>query len=86
MLTVTRGRVFALDIFDTGFKANTTSREAGRRYRDMVFRVGGRQAEMKTLTDYLGHAPSTGPYLAWLQGTKRDKSLSNVGEGIEGPA
>nr|A0A8J9S3C0.1 RecName: Full=Oligopeptidase PhomG; AltName: Full=Phomopsin biosynthesis cluster protein G [Diaporthe leptostromiformis]BDA39153.1 peptidase M3 [Diaporthe leptostromiformis] len=64
------GRVFAMDIFDAGFKEKTTSREAGRRYRDMVYRVGGRQAEMKTMTDYLGHEPSTHPYLAWLQGTR----------------
>ncbi len=40
------------------------SREDGRRYRDMVLRVGRRQAEMKTLTDYLGHAPSIRPYLS----------------------
>ena len=42
MLTLSRGRVFALDIFDTGFKQDITSREAGRRYRDMALRVGGR--------------------------------------------
>lgn len=62
-----RGRVFALDIFDAGFKDDTMSKEAGRRYRDMVLSKGGRQPEMKTLTDYLGHEPSTEPYLAWLR-------------------
>jgi metallopeptidase MepB len=61
--------MFALDIFETGFKEDTMSKKAGRRYRDMVFRVGGSQPEMKTLTDYLGHEPSTGPYLAWLGAT-----------------
>ncbi|ETS76207.1 hypothetical protein PFICI_11594 [Pestalotiopsis fici W106-1] len=70
------GRVFALDIFDTGFKENPSSQEAGRKYRDKVLRVGGRQPEMKTMTEYLGHAPSTRPYLAWLKGTMRDGSLS----------
>ncbi|KAI1323212.1 hypothetical protein F5Y16DRAFT_384503 [Xylariaceae sp. FL0255] len=68
------GRVFALDIFETGFKADTMNQEAGRRYRDMIYRIGGRQAEMKTLTDYLGHSPSIGPYLIWLQGTRRSPS------------
>ncbi|KAI1842107.1 hypothetical protein JX266_011640 [Neoarthrinium moseri] len=75
--------VFALDIFESGFKKDTTSQEAGRRYRDMVFRVGGRQPEMKTLTDYLGHAPSIGPYLAWLQGTRSSRNSSDAGGGIQ---
>lgn len=82
MLTLCSGRVFALDIFDTGFKQDTTSREAGRRYRDMVFRVGGRQAEMKTLTDYLGHEPSIQPYLTWLQNTRSGSRPANVREGV----
>ncbi|EFW98998.1 metallopeptidase [Grosmannia clavigera kw1407] len=61
------GRVFALDLFDVGFKHDSTSKDAGRRYRDMVIVKGGSQPEMKTLTDFLGHRPSTGPYLAWLR-------------------
>lgn len=32
----------------------------------MVLRVGGSQPEMKTLTDYLGHQPSTRPYFVYL--------------------
>jgi hypothetical protein len=48
----------------------------------MVFRVGGRQAEMQTLTDYLGHEPSINPYLAWLQNTRGGSHSSNVGEGV----
>jgi metallopeptidase MepB len=47
------------------------SKDAGRRYRDMVYRVGGSQPEMKTLVDYLGHEPSTKPYFAWLGATKK---------------
>lgn len=42
------------------------SKEAGRRYRDMILRVGGSQSEMKTLRDYLGREPTTRPYLEWL--------------------
>jgi hypothetical protein len=43
----------------------------------MILRIGGRQPEMKTMTDYLGHEPSIGPYLAWLQNTMRGKSSPN---------
>lgn len=42
------------------------NKEAGRRYRNMVLRVGGSQPEIKTLTDYLGREPSTGPYFRYL--------------------
>lgn len=60
------GKVFALDIFKTGFERDTMSKEGGRRYRDMVLQVGGSQPEMKTLTDYLGRPPSTSPYFEYL--------------------
>lgn len=60
------GRLFALDIFKAGFEKDTLSMENGRRYRNMVLRVGGSQPEMKTLTDYLGHPPSTRPYFDYL--------------------
>ncbi|OAQ82559.1 metallopeptidase [Purpureocillium lilacinum] len=79
------GSAFALDMFDTGFKKDTTSPEAGRRYRDMVLRVGGRQPEMKTLTDYLGHAPSPGPYIAWLQGARDQRTQPNASERSHAP-
>lgn len=42
------------------------SKEAGRRYRDLILRVGGSQSGMKTLNDYLGREPTTRPYLVWL--------------------
>ncbi len=40
-LTLYRGRVFALDMFETGFKEDSMSKEAGRRYRDLILRIGG---------------------------------------------
>lgn len=49
--------MWALDIFDTFFAADTTNKEAGRRYREMILRPGGSQPEWKTLTDYLGRLP-----------------------------
>ena len=43
------------------------AQEAGRRFRDEVFEVGGRRPEMVTLTRYLGgRAPSMEPYFRWL--------------------
>ncbi|OQD60387.1 hypothetical protein PENPOL_c024G08170 [Penicillium polonicum] len=60
------GMVLAFDIFETGFRQDTMSKEAGRRYRDMILRVGGSQSEIKTLRDYLGREPTTRPYLEWL--------------------
>lgn len=65
-LTKYSGRVFALDIFKTGFERDTMSQEAGKKYRDMVLMVGGSQPEMKTLTDFLGREPSTKPYFEYL--------------------
>ncbi|CAI7617495.1 unnamed protein product [Penicillium viridicatum] len=60
------GMVLAFYIFETGFRQDTMSKEAGRRYRDMILRVGGSQSEIKTLRDYLGREPTTRPYLEWL--------------------
>ncbi|KAJ5506685.1 Neurolysin/Thimet oligopeptidase N-terminal [Penicillium expansum] len=70
--TATYCTVFAFDIFETGFRQDTMSKEAGRRYRDMILRVGGSQPEMKTLRDYLGREPTTRPYLEWLGARPRD--------------
>jgi len=42
------------------------SKEAGRRYRDMVLRPGGSLPEMDVLTQYLGRGPSTRPYFEYL--------------------
>ncbi|KAK4500398.1 hypothetical protein PRZ48_008587 [Zasmidium cellare] len=60
------GRLFAINIFEAGFAGDVLNKENGRRYRDMVLCKGGTQPEMKTLTEYLGHEPSSKPYLAWL--------------------
>ncbi|EGP86093.1 uncharacterized protein MYCGRDRAFT_74077 [Zymoseptoria tritici IPO323] len=60
------GRLFAINIFEAGFAGDVLSRENGRRYRELVLCMGGTQPEMKTLIDYLGHEPSSAPYLAWL--------------------
>lgn len=71
-LTGSRGRVFALDIFNTGFAADTLSKDAGSRYRDMVLRLGGSQPEIDVLTRYLGREPSTRPYFEYLGIEPRD--------------
>jgi metallopeptidase MepB len=44
---------------DSVFKKNPMDPKEGRRYRHMVLEKGGSQEEMKTLTDFLGRAPST---------------------------
>jgi len=41
-------------------------KDAGKRFRDEVLAVAGRQPEMATLTRYLGGAPSTDPYFYWM--------------------
>ncbi|KAL7954194.1 hypothetical protein V8C34DRAFT_320186 [Trichoderma compactum] len=64
--TYVLGRVFALDMWNRQFEANTLDEDAARRIRDTVFCVGGRQPEEKTLKNYLGHKPSTSPYSQWL--------------------
>ncbi|KAK0756199.1 LOW QUALITY PROTEIN: hypothetical protein N5P37_011114, partial [Trichoderma harzianum] len=64
--TYVPGRVFALNMWNREFKTNTLNKDAARRFRDTVFCVGGKQPEEKTLRDYLGHEPSTGPYFKWL--------------------
>lgn len=48
------------------FKASTLDKEAARRFRDTVFRVGGGQPEEETLKEYLGQEPSTSAYFKWL--------------------
>ncbi|KAF2724833.1 zincin [Polychaeton citri CBS 116435] len=60
------GRLVGLNIFQAGFSDDLMNRQNGRRYRDKVLCKGGSQPEMKTLTDYLGHEPSTRPYFEWL--------------------
>lgn len=57
-LLIDRERIYSFDIFYAGFKANTLSREEGRRYRCTVLERGGSQSEMQTLKEYLGREPS----------------------------
>jgi len=77
-LTGSRGRLFALDIFKAGFEADTLSKNAGRRYRDVVLRPGGSQPEMEVLTRYLGREPSTRPYFEYLGIEPRDGGPINT--------
>ncbi|PTB34860.1 uncharacterized protein TrAFT101_002296 [Trichoderma asperellum] len=64
--TYVLGRVFALNMWNCEFKTNTLDKEAGKRFRDTVFEMGGGQPEEKTLEKYLGQQPSTSPYFEWL--------------------
>ncbi|KAK3356825.1 hypothetical protein B0T25DRAFT_140077 [Lasiosphaeria hispida] len=69
--TYVLGRVYALDMWEQGGFAACDgleqAKEPGRRFRDQVLAVGGRQPEMLTLTRYLGgRTPSTEPYFQWL--------------------
>ncbi|KAK0732007.1 hypothetical protein B0H67DRAFT_474268 [Lasiosphaeris hirsuta] len=69
--TYVLGRVYALDMWKQGGFAACDgleqAKEPGRRFRDGVLAVGGRQPEMLTLTRYLGgRAPSTEAYFQWL--------------------
>jgi metallopeptidase MepB len=52
-------QVYSTDMFYSVFKKNPMDPKEGRRYRHMVLEKGGSQEEMKTLTDFLGRAPST---------------------------
>ncbi|KAJ6784038.1 hypothetical protein PWT90_00325 [Aphanocladium album] len=51
--------VYAADMFDTVFKKDPMSKEAGRWYRDTVLKYGGSREPMDMLKDFLGREPST---------------------------
>ncbi|KAK1760074.1 Saccharolysin 1 [Echria macrotheca] len=51
-------KVYSADMFDSVFREDPMSREAGRRYRRMVLEKGGAQDEMLTLEQFLGRKPS----------------------------
>jgi len=53
------GQVYSLDIWEAGFKADTTNKEQGRRFRYQLLEKGGSQPEAKTLEEYLGRKPSS---------------------------
>ncbi|MCJ1314153.1 hypothetical protein MMC25_007833 [Agyrium rufum] len=52
-------QVYSLDMFYSVFAKDPMNPEEGRRYRHGVLEKGGSQPEMKTLTDFLGRAPTT---------------------------
>ncbi|OHF02031.1 peptidase family M3 [Colletotrichum orchidophilum] len=52
-------KVYSADMFHTVFKADSMDAEEGRRYRYAVLEKGGKQDEMKTLTEFLGRQPKT---------------------------
>lgn len=53
-------------MWERDFQADPLSKEAGRRFRDVVLRPGGSRAEMRVLLEYVGREVSTGPYFRWL--------------------
>jgi metallopeptidase MepB len=57
--------VWAADLFDTIFKADTMSKQAGQRYRDIVLRLGGSQPAMETLNNILGRKPRPDAFFEW---------------------
>ncbi|KAK5657182.1 hypothetical protein OQA88_3240 [Cercophora sp. LCS_1] len=68
-MIVSGGRVHSLDMwkvggFDSGVEDK--EKEAGRRFRRGIFEPGSSQPEMKTLINFLGREPSSGPYFEWL--------------------
>ena len=48
-----------MDMFYSVFKKDPMNPKEGRRYRHMVLEKGGSQDEMKSLTNFLGRAPSS---------------------------
>ena len=42
------------------------SKEAGRKYREMVLEKGGSQPAMRTLVEFLGRQPSSAAFYQWL--------------------
>jgi metallopeptidase MepB len=51
-------RVWALDMFYTGFKGDTMNKEKGRRYRQIVLERSDSMAPMDILREFLGREPS----------------------------
>ncbi|TKW55965.1 Saccharolysin [Colletotrichum tanaceti] len=59
-------KVYSADIFHAIFKADSMNAEEGRRYRYTVLEKGGKQDEMKTLTELLGRQPNTDAFQSEL--------------------
>lgn len=55
-------------MFETNFKSDPMSGDAGKRYRDKILAVGGSRDEMDSLVDFLGREPSNEAFLKSLLG------------------
>ena len=55
-------------MFETNFKKDPLSAEAGKAYRDKILAVGGSRDEMDSLIDFLGREPSNEAILKSLLG------------------
>jgi len=55
-------QIWAYDLFENGFKADTMSAEKGKRYRDVVLFPGGSQPPMEILKQFLGREPNDGAF------------------------
>lgn len=53
-------------MFDTVFKANPLSAEAGWRYRREILQHGGERDEMESLSAFLGRLPSNEAFMKRL--------------------
>lgn len=53
-------------MWEREFKTDPLSKEAGRRFRDVVLQPGGSRAEMEVFLDYVGREVNTEPYFRWL--------------------
>jgi metallopeptidase MepB len=51
-------KVWASDLYETGFKADTLNPENGKRYRELVLKPGGSKKPMEILRDFLGREPN----------------------------
>ncbi|RDW79446.1 hypothetical protein BP6252_04084 [Coleophoma cylindrospora] len=66
-------QAYSTEIFYTAFRSDPMSRKQGLRFRQCVLERGGSQDEMKSLTDFLGRAPTIEPFYESL-GLNRDGS------------
>lgn len=53
-------------MFETVFKQDPLSPEAGLRYRREILQPGGEREEMESLTKFLGRAPSNEAFMKKL--------------------
>ncbi|ORY69423.1 hypothetical protein BCR35DRAFT_307983 [Leucosporidium creatinivorum] len=65
-------QAFSADMYETVFKADPLSAEAGKRYREKILKVGGSRDEMDSLKDFLGREPTNEAFLKSLLGGEED--------------